>query len=48
MFFDVVELVDKPDFVAEDKTGEEFGDCLDNDISDEGREEERICCGPRP
>ena len=48
MFFDVVvEVVDKLEFVAVDKKGEEFGDCLDDDISDEGRGDERIGFGPR-
>ena len=49
VFFDVVvEVVDKPELVAEDKKGEEFGDCLDDDISDEVRGEESIGFGPRP
>ena len=49
MYFDVVvEVVDKPEFVADVKEVIECGNCLGNDISAEGRGEERIGFGPRP
>ena len=49
MYFDVVvEVIDKPEFVADVKEVTECGDCLVNGISAEGRGEERIGFGPKP
>ena len=44
----VVEVDDKPEFVTDEKEGGWCGDCLNDDVVDKGRGEERIGFGPRP